>query len=1328
MTGAEQTLPIVAVGASAGGLPALRRLLGAVEEKTGAAWIVVQHLDPTHETRLPELLGRATGMPVAEGADGTRLKADHVYVAPPGMDIGIDGDRLTVTEPTEPRFHRSPIDHLLTGLAEARGADAIGVILSGTGTDGAQGCRDIKSAGGAVLNQQPEDAEFDGMPQAAVASGPVDAMDKADRLAGHVLALLRQHATETVPPEEPDTSTLAEIVDLLADRENYNFEEYKPGTLGRRIRRRMRITGCADLGVYRDRLAEDPDERQALVRDLLIGVTRFFRDPEAWETFETRAVDAVIERARDGDALRAWVAGCATGEEAYTMAIVILERIEASGKAIDPLIFATDLNGDAIEAARIGRYPAASVAEMSPERIDRWFRREGDHVKVRDMLRDRLIFAEQNAISDPPFSSLDIISCRNLMIYLGVEAQRRVMETFHFALREDGLLFLGLSETIERTRHLFRPVDQRQRIYSRLPTDPARRGKAAGRGGGRGILLREEAGTRPALTQRQDAAVQAMLARYAPPAVLVDDAFEVQSFHGEVGEFLQFRRGSLSSSLVPMLRDGFQARVWNALVAARRTGEPTSAAVMLPGETRQHVGLLVEPVPQPDGSRAFLVYFGRRDDPQPDSQVGPVEAERQLVEAYEAEIAALRRELQGVMERSETSNEELQAANEEVMSANEELQSSNEELETSREELQSLNEELTTINVELEEKVSELETTNDDLANLIRSTDVATLFLDTDFAIRRYSARVGDLIAIRSADVGRPLGDLRMLVDDPDVIDDARHVLETLDTHETEVTGEGYAYLRRITPFRTLSNRIAGVIVIWSDVRRLREASYRMAAQAGRQASIAELSRIALGTGSLDTLLARAAEDVRTHAGADFVGIDVPDAERSVFRMTAGAGWPRGMAGHTESPDDPASYPGLVQRLAQPVATSDFSAPDAAIRPSQLLADTGVASGIALPIGPALQSWGVLGVWRRDTGGFDEERTTYVAAVANLLWLAVSQHESQRLRDGQRRALQDLINGLPVMIAVVNADLRFDMTNRAIEAAGFTIDELRGAPIGDVFGARTAEILGEALAAPDREKVELEAEIAIPGTGPRTFLIHGARRPAGRGADGFFVAAVDIHDRKQWEERTRVVSAELDHRVKNILALVNTIARMTGRNADSIETFRETFGDRIQSLARTHAALAETRWQGIALRQLLDDELEAYRTDGLTNVSLDGPDVHLGSRAAQSFALAFHELTTNAVRHGAMSYGNGRLAVSWDVADGRLDLTWQEDGLSGLTPPEQTSFGSSVIRSAIESQLTGTLEMTFRPSGLFCRISVPESALQEAQPNVGHGETDDPRS
>jgi two-component system CheB/CheR fusion protein len=816
----------VGIGASAGGLAALERFFEHVPPDTGAAYVVIQHSDPERPSAVAGILAQHTPMPCAEVAAGTRLEPDHVYVLPPNTAAGLEGGRVQLATPL-PRGRRTlPIDAFFGALGRALGERAVGVILSGSGGDGAAGLREINENGGLVLAQAPETADFDGMPRAAIDTGLVDIVVPVEDMPPRIAGFLSLDAGEDAEGEA--AGRLPAILALLRLQRGHDFRTYKPGTIRRRVARRMGFLQIDSLADYLARLRRDAEEVDALFRDLLVGVTGFFRDPEAFEALERTVIRPLVAEKAESEPVRVWVPGCSTGEEAYSIAMLVLEALEAAGKQCPVQVFATDLDETALATGRAGVYPESVAAAVPPARLARFFERTDHACRVTDRLRETVTFAMQDVVGDPPFSRVDLISCRNLLIYLNTGVQRTVLGYFHFALAPGGHLFLGTSESAGAGETLFAPVDKHWRIYRRAEREAAERRAAF-------PVQPARPPRRPRLvSQIEEAAAEQgrlkeivqgeLLRRYAPAAVLTDERFEVLYFQGATGRFLTQPGGVPTHDLAALVAPEMRASLRIALNRAALAPEAAaSERIRLDEEDRRReVELAVHRIGQ-GGRRGalFLVTFAEREPDGPASMEThpPGAADESMIGALEAELQATREELQSHVEELEAANEELQAANEEVMSVNEELQSTNEELETSKEELQATNEELTTLNAELDEKVRALSALNDDLANLVASTGIATLFLDTEARIIRFTPATKRLMNLIATDVGRPLGDIRFKFSDDRLDTDIERVLETLQPAEREIaTEEGEWYLRRVLPYRTADNRIAGAVVTFFEI------------------------------------------------------------------------------------------------------------------------------------------------------------------------------------------------------------------------------------------------------------------------------------------------------------------------------------------------------------------------------------------------------------------------------------------------------------------------------------------------------------------------------
>ncbi len=826
---------VVGLGASAGGLDAFRKFFSAMPDDCNMAFVLVQHLDPTHESLMVELLSRVTPLKVVQIADGMDVEANHVYMIPPNRTLMIRHGKLHLIEPIERRGMRMPIDIFFRSLAEDQQERAIGIILSGTGTEGTLGLKAIKASCGLTIAQDPDSAHYDGMPRSAIAAGVVDQVLPVEGMPAVLLDYVRywgiHYKTGSRPQEEGTSDYLEAVLALLRSRVKYEFSSYKRSTLVRRIQRRMILKHIEQGSDYLALLRDNPEETSALFKDLLISVSGFFREPEAWGILEEKAIKPVMLQRKQHTAIRVWVPGCATGEEAYSIAMVVLEQLQETKQDGNIQIFATDIDEDALARARAGSYPASIAAEVRPDRLSRFFNSTDDGYTVSKLLRDSVMFAVQNVIADVPFSKLDLISCRNLLIYLEPEVQKKLIALFHFALRDDGVLFLGNAETLGQNEDLFEPLSKKWRIYRRsrrarpykidFPLVPAREPhreleRSPRFGAVHGATFAETA-------QRM------LLEIYVPACVLVNDKYEVLHYQGSTHNYLAQPTGPPTMDLLACIRGGLRAKLRGALHRATQSGEPTTlteARVPRGGGSRL-ARITVTPLRAPkEVEGLLLVAFEDQPGLEPPPGLESPSPDDALMRALEDDLKATKEDLQGSIEQLESANEELKTANEEVMSVNEELQSINEELETSKEELQSLNEELTTVNNQLEGKIAELEAANDDLNNLLKSTSIATIFLDSQYRIRRFTPAATTLFSLIPADAGRPLSDISPKFTDSDLLSDAEAVLGKFTPIEREVqTQDGRWYLRRALPYRTDDERVVGVVVTFSEITERKRAA-----------------------------------------------------------------------------------------------------------------------------------------------------------------------------------------------------------------------------------------------------------------------------------------------------------------------------------------------------------------------------------------------------------------------------------------------------------------------------------------------------------------------
>lgn len=826
----ELSFPIVGVGASAGGLEALEQFLRGVPPDSGMAFVVIQHLDPTHQGLLPELLQRASGMTVYQVKDRMRVRPNCVYVIPPNRDMSILHGVLHLFEPAAPRGLRLPIDFFLRSLAEDRQQHSVGVILSGMGSDGTAGLRAIKEKAGLGLAQEPASAKFDSMPRSAIDAGLADLVAPAQELPGKIVEYLRHAqliAKVEGAQEEKDRSSLEKVLILLRAKTGHDFSPYKKNTVYRRIERRMGIHQIDRLGSYVRYLQENPQELDLLFNELLIGVTNFFRDGTAWEFLRDEVLPALLAE-RQGGVLRVCSAGCSTGEEAYSLAIVFREALERSHAAekFQLQIFATDLDRDAIDRARQGSYPANIAADVSSERLRRFFIKEENGYRVGKEIRGAVTFATQNLIMDPPFTKLDLLACRNLLIYLTPEVQRQLLPIFHYVLKPGGILFLGSAESLNSSGELFTPLNLKARLFQRresaLPLEPLAFPPAlvpALSGVHKETIVAKPADNLQALAD------QLLLQSFSPSAVLVNGKGDILYISGRTGKYLEPAAGKANWNIFAMVRKGLRFELGAAFEKALRQKEAVTAPALKLGEGpgSQDVDIVVQAVQEPQALRG-LVMVVFKDRPALENRKrrprsGAISENCDRVQELERELQHLSEKLQVSREEMQSSQEELKSANEELQSTNEVLQSTNEELTTSREELQSLNEELQTVNAEQQSKMDELARTNNDMRNLLNSTEILTVFLDSRCRIRRYTKGVEKLFKLIPGDVGRPLDDIVNHLAYPELVADLDEVLRTLVFSEKQVaTVDKRWFLVRIMPYRTIEEVIDGVVITFSNI------------------------------------------------------------------------------------------------------------------------------------------------------------------------------------------------------------------------------------------------------------------------------------------------------------------------------------------------------------------------------------------------------------------------------------------------------------------------------------------------------------------------------
>ncbi|MEW9614398.1 chemotaxis protein CheB [Shinella sp. S4-D37] len=1276
-------VPVVAVGvgvgASAGGIEALGRFFDAMPADSGCAFVVVLHLDPKRESEMAHILGTRTAMPVAQVEDGMRLAPDRVYVIAPDTDLSVRDGGLHVSRPSRTRGQRHPVDVLFASLAADQRERAIAVVLSGTGSNGTQGLKEIRAAGGMSLVQAPETATFDGMPRSAISAGMADYVLAPEKMPETLLAYM-SHGYVAAPVEIEATSpegkaTLEHVLELLHARGGRDFRSYKRTTLGRRVHRRLGLRNIATLDEYMDVLRASADEMLTLVGDLMISVTGFFRDAEAWKALAELVIAPMVAERASGASIRVWTPACSTGEEAYSIAMLITEHAEAAGKQFDLKVLATDVHEDNLRKARDGIYPEAATVAFPTPRLRRFFSKLDGSFQVTKELRDMVVFAPQNLLGDPPFSRLDLVSCRNVLIYLEPEAQQRIIALCHFALRPDGHLFLGNAETIGRHDDLFETVSKKWRIYRRigpsrpdLVTYPPPRGTdETPRAGGPSRRLAEPS------TPAAELARRVLLERYAPASVLIDRKGRVLYFHGTTRDYIENPPGEPTRHLLTMARDGLATKLRYAIrEASRQEKSITVDARMRDGKSGRPVKMTAAPLPDSSqGSGLLIVSFipGPPVDPAHAPTRETAGAASASERALQDELKATRAELQNTIDYMETAYEEMKASNEEATSMNEELQSTNEELETSKEELN-------TINSQLQHKIGELESATNDLNNLLAGSEIATLFLDTDFRIRWFTPATQDLFDLVSSDIGRPVAHFAQKFADENLLRDAEEVLKKLSTIEVEVPGySGRWYARRMLPYRTRDDRIAGVVITFNDVSDQKHAAG--AVNEARKASLAseERLRLALEAGQL---------------GSWELDVTTGTAVRSLRH------------------DEIFGYETLLpewsyQIFVRHILPEDRDEVDRRFR-------TAIETGNEWNFQCRIQRLDSEIRWIEVSGRPAREADGTVTRMSGIVADITERRESEL----HAQRLAAIVRSSEDAIISKDMDGTIVSWNQGAERLfGYSNDEIVGKSVMTLIPPdRHAEEAGIMDRVRRGDHIQHYETIRQRKDGSSVWVslsispIQDARGVV----IGASKIARDTTERRLADEHRQILVGELNHRVKNTLAVVQSIASQTLGGASSMAEARDAFSSRLMNLAKTHDVLTRESWTGANLADIVADTIKPH-AGGQSRFRIEGPCLQLAPSAALAVSMALHELSTNAAKYGALSTDMGRVEIFWRVeGDGemrRLALRWRESGGPDVIKPTRKGFGSRLIGRALATELGGKVRVEYKPSGVVCTIVAP---------------------
>jgi two-component system CheB/CheR fusion protein len=866
--------PIVGIGGSAGAIPSLQTFFENVPDKSGLAFVVILHLSPDHASLMPELIQQWTTLHVTQASDSQKVKPNRVYVIPPGKQLSVSNGHLWLADLAREHGRRMAVDLFFRSLADAHGPHATAVVLSGADGDGTLGVKRIKERGGLTIAQDPTEAEHDSMPRAAIDTGMVDWVLKAADMPRRILDYVARERRLLLPAEEEAPSAagapasaadlekgLSEIINFVRTRTGRDFSYYKRATILRRLSRRMQVNALEDLRGYLGFLRTHPGEAGALLKELLISVTNFFRDRDAFAVLAER-IPELFEGKTRSDTVRAWIAACATGEEAYSIAMLLVEHARTLEAPPGIQVFACDLDEDAVQNARAGFYPDAITADVSEERLRRFFVKETRGYRVRREVRELVLFTVHDLLKDPPFSRLDLVSCRNLLIYLERKAQERIFETFHFALKSTGLLFLGSAESAGDGNQLFRTIDKKHSIYARRSTGvatpaakpepvpfftphiPAEEISEHARTAGRPVILPagnvENSGTSRAAPgpdsptkhghpERSDLHLK-LIERLAPPSILIDSDYEIQHLSEKAASFLQVAGGRPTANLLRLINPALRIELRGTLYHAAQSGQIAESRRVHADINGQKSALTLQVAPAGVLAPGFLLVTFHVGDSGDAAEKGPpVVQSTPAVEQLERELEEVKARLRDTVEQHAVNTEELRASNEEFQSMNEELRSATEELETNREELQSINEELVTVNQELKEKVDELAHSNSDLQNFMGATAIATVFLDREMRVMRFTDSASPIFNLIKGDIGRPLSDLQHEIDYPEIAADAATVLEKLTPIERQVTGaaDNY-YLARMLPYRTVEDKIAGVVLTFVDITERHRAQHAL--------------------------------------------------------------------------------------------------------------------------------------------------------------------------------------------------------------------------------------------------------------------------------------------------------------------------------------------------------------------------------------------------------------------------------------------------------------------------------------------------------------------
>jgi two-component system CheB/CheR fusion protein len=1261
---------LAGIGGSSGSIPAIKRFLAALGHADGIAFVIQCHAQHAPGVTAASVFQSSTPLKVLDAENGCEVKAGCVFVAAAHQPVSLKGESLQVGSNKGSKLRLRSIDRLFHSLAKAAGAHSAGILFSGEDSDGVIGLEELAHSGALTLVQDPITADHRNTPETAIALSAVDCIGTPERLAEELHAYLArwQEGQGITKPVEVQTHDLSEICQVLEEATGHDFRHYKTSTLVRRISRRIHIAGAASADDYLLVLRNNPEEARHLMRDLLIGVTSFFRDPMAFEALAEVALKPLLRTA--ASPVRIWAPGCGTGQEVYSLAMLVTELQDNLNDKADVQIFATDLDERALNIARRGIYPRSMSDEVSPARLDRFFEPHGHRFQVSKELRKLLIFSPHNLISDPPFSRLNLISCRNLLIYLGPHLQKKLMSVFHYSLRDDGFLFLGSSESVAGYSELFRIVDAKHRIAQRKSTGahrmklPLQTGIGTGAGASRPQEVAEvDIG---ALSQR------ILLDEFAPPYAIVNQDAQVVYLSQRIGAFLQPPEGEYANNIFRMARRGLRVGLrsaWGEAQELRRKAVYEGLSVELEGEPH-HIRLTVQPMPDVGHSPGLTMIVFQIMGPvatgsnasQPHS---PEEAER-LVAQLEGELLRTRDELERAVQDLEAANEELKSSNEELLSMNEELQSSNEELESSKEEVEAAN--------------LALAGTNADVQNLLHSTELATIFIDASGCLRRFTPAATALYNLALGDLGRPLHHFTHVFDDLEIpsLDD---VLKGGTRLEREVRSkDGRTFLQRVTPYRTADGEPDGTVITFLDITQQKETQHRLKlAEQEAEARLAELESVYATAPVGLALLDR-----------DFRYLRINDALADMNGFPA-----REHLGKTVHEIVPDLVDDLMPLLKHVLETGET------IGPREVTGETAKKPGQQRTW---LESWGPV-----------------VSPSGELIGVQGSAKDITDRKQAQvsvaasEARLRRLIDNLFAFVSILTPEGILVETNKApLQIAGLAREDVIGKPFWDGywwnFSEASRQRLKDAFAkALNGETVRYDVEMRVASDRSITIDLQLAplKDEAGQVIE-VISSGIDISERVTAEHQRELLIQELNHRVKNTLATIQAITHVSLRHSRSIKDFAAGFSGRLLAIARAHEGLVNGTATSSELADIVHRQVGPYAESSDGSLSIQGPPITLSASEAHNLGLILHEMATNATKHGSLSRAGGKVDIAWtlDPHGGRVVLVWTETGGPRVEQPASDGFGSRLIRQMAAS-LEGNYRPTFEAGGFAAELEFP---------------------